>query len=334
MKNKLADYKKDIDEIDNILNLPEVKRDIALKEKLNNIKKGVSLEKSMARKLKIAFENKRGFKVFNDIKLDYNGITAQIDHLILTCYSAYFIESKSCYGTIHIDKNLNWKRIVNGQEHPFTQSPVNQSKEHEDFLYNILNENLGKVIGKFFGIQKHLSSYEGHHYIAIGHSADITGDGYEQLQDIVLKYDHVIEKIKEHHKKNAKGYLHIDKCNDDFKTLSSRELDKMEKLILEYDNSEASILQAFNIKIPQTEIDKTAIPPQPKRCNKCNAEMIIDYVRNYYWKCLKCGNHLPIKEKCSNCHIPMKVTKSNNKYSLICKKCNKQLPYYIAKPEK
>ena len=162
-----VDYEYKIDRINQAISYYE--KDKTLLKKLNSIKNGLYAEKDMAYKLDIHLDKYDDIMVINDLKIKHKDKTAQIDHLVLTCYSSYFIETKTSWGEIHIDANLDWFR----NNIPFNQSPINQSKDHEEILYAFLNSNLEKFRGKLLGMQKGIGSYVAHPYIAIGNKASI-----------------------------------------------------------------------------------------------------------------------------------------------------------------
>ena len=146
----------------------------------------LSAEKDMAYQLDIMFARSKDILVLNDVKIEYDGKTAQIDHLVLTCYSSYFIETKSSWGTISIDEYLDWTRCYEYKTENFDISPLIQSENHGKLLYGLLEVNIDQIMGKMFGLQKHIGSLKPHHYIAIGKKAKINGKGREKLKEQIM----------------------------------------------------------------------------------------------------------------------------------------------------
>ena len=127
---KQVDYKERIELINQALEQSEVKADKNKYYSLRNIKNGLYAEKDMAYKLDIAFGNHKEIMILNDIKVEFNGLTAQIDHLVLTCYSAYFIETKNSWGNISINEYRDWARYF-GNKRFNMDSPIRQSEDHQ-----------------------------------------------------------------------------------------------------------------------------------------------------------------------------------------------------------
>ena len=72
---------------------------------------GLYAEKEMAYYLDARFGGEPELLVFNDLKFEHRGLTAQIDHLVLSRWSAYFIETKSVSQKININADGQWARI-------------------------------------------------------------------------------------------------------------------------------------------------------------------------------------------------------------------------------
>ena len=91
-------------------------------------KAGYEAEKQMAFYLRRAFADQRDVFVFNDIKLQRNGETAQIDHLVLHPFGFYLVESKSVTGSITVNAQGEYTRQygkkVSGMKSPVTQVKI------------------------------------------------------------------------------------------------------------------------------------------------------------------------------------------------------------------
>jgi hypothetical protein len=145
---------------------------LILKEKnLKNLsnpkfKAGENAEKQMAFYLSRAFANQEDCYVINDLRIHYKNDTAQIDHLVVTQYGLFIIESKSVYGTITVNPNKEWSRtfnkIVSGMA-----SPVLQAEAQAKVIKNALNDNKDQMLGKLLGLQKGFGSCPVFVYVAI-----------------------------------------------------------------------------------------------------------------------------------------------------------------------
>lgn len=292
---------------------------------------GLKLEKEMAYFLDIKFKDCDYILVLNDLKVEYEGKTAQVDHLVLTCYSAYFIESKSVAGNLSVNEYGEWTRWY-GKNPVNMDSPLEQSKRHEDILLGLLASHVSEFLGKVIGFQKRLGSYTCHHYIAVSSKTHLSGKGREQLKGNLKKADQIAETILGYHKDHAKGHLGWiadDKDDDKFKTLTNKELKAMGDFLLANDISEDYLLKALNIQIPAKD-------PGPEtsseyeleifqgKCPECSNQMNILWgqrYKSYYWKCPSCNKNKSITDKCPNCKKKLWVKKDKKTYHIHCPDC-------------
>jgi len=87
------------------------------------LKAGEEAEKQLAYRLQRAFKKRDDCFVINDLRIVYDGDAAQIDHLVVSPYGLFIIESKSCYGTIAVNEFNEWSRTFNGRPEGM-QSPI------------------------------------------------------------------------------------------------------------------------------------------------------------------------------------------------------------------
>ena len=71
---------------------------------------GLNAEKNMAYYLNVTFGQNPELMVFNNLKIQHRDLNAQIDHLVLSRWSAYFIETKSVGHKININADGQWAR--------------------------------------------------------------------------------------------------------------------------------------------------------------------------------------------------------------------------------
>ncbi len=155
---------------------------------------GLYAEKEMAYHLDAHFGGNPELLIFNDLKFEHRGLTAQIDHLVLSRWSAYFIETKSVSQKININADGQWARVY-GKKYVNFESPLEQSRRHEAILFDLLESRLPDFMGKFLGLQKtfrkvidiqHLiavsvgATIQGHGKKAVGRSQTATDEGNEQ----------------------------------------------------------------------------------------------------------------------------------------------------------
>ena len=135
-------------------------------------KAGEDAEKQMAFYLQRAFRKRDDCFVINDLRVIHDGDVAQIDHLVVSPFGLFIVESKSVHGTISINQHGDWKRTY-GNDITGMPSPVLQAQEQGRILKELLRENTERVLGKFlFGkVQK------GFHYCPISTYVAISDSG-------------------------------------------------------------------------------------------------------------------------------------------------------------
>jgi hypothetical protein len=99
--------------------------------------KGAKGERRVARQLRRL--NKKEYTVLNDIYLKKDDQTTQIDHLILSIYGIFVIETKNYDGWIHgSEKSEYWKQTFYKEKERF-RNPVKQNWAHIFFLKDVLS---------------------------------------------------------------------------------------------------------------------------------------------------------------------------------------------------
>jgi len=112
---------------------------------------GLKAEKEMAYYLAARFGEHRDLAVFNNLKVEHRGMVAQIDHLVLSRWSAYFIETKSVGHKININADGQWARVY-GRKFRDIESPIEQSRRHETILFDLLESRRSEFMGKLLGM--------------------------------------------------------------------------------------------------------------------------------------------------------------------------------------
>jgi len=80
------------------------------------------------------------FRVFNDLLLQHNEETCQIDHIIISIYGIFVIETKNYSGWIFgNDSSDYWTQVIYKTKNKF-RNPIKQNWSHICFLKTILRE--------------------------------------------------------------------------------------------------------------------------------------------------------------------------------------------------
>ena len=86
------------------------------------------------------------YNVFNDVYLMVNGHSSQIDHVIISPYGIFVIETKNYSGTIYGSENAeNWTQYLNRNRYAF-RNPIKQNKSHVWAVKNTLHISTTSII--------------------------------------------------------------------------------------------------------------------------------------------------------------------------------------------
>ncbi len=104
--------------------------------------------------LRRAYKDRSNVHVLNDIKIQINGETAQIDHLICYSYGFIIVESKSIKGRVSINPEGEWSRSYKNEWFGI-KSPIKQALMQMAILKEFLKSNSDEMFGAaVFGVNK------------------------------------------------------------------------------------------------------------------------------------------------------------------------------------
>jgi len=223
---------------------------------------GLQAEKDMAYHLRVFFADRKPFAVFNNLKIEHNGLSTQIDHLVLTRWTAYFIESKSVSQVIMVNEHGEWARVYNRRYMPI-ESPVEQSRRHQETLYNFLWANRDQFQGSFLGLTWNIKRLlTPVHFIAISTHGQIKGRGRRKFPD-VKKADQIPAAILAYHESLNTGLLSNSDRDEDMDAFSRKSFPSVIEFLLRSNvaQSPEGQVQAFIADLPQ----KTETPSAGER---------------------------------------------------------------------
>lgn len=79
--------------------------------------------------------------VLQDLFLEHDGLTAQIDFLVLTPQRNFVIECKNLYGDIGINARGDFTRTFGSRKREGIYSPITQNQRHIDLIHAMLRDN-------------------------------------------------------------------------------------------------------------------------------------------------------------------------------------------------
>ena len=158
---------------------------------------------------------KNEYKILNDVFIETNGITHQIDHVVVSSYGIFSIETKQYNGFITGNKyDKNWIRHAGKNKYYYT-NPIRQNYGHVKALSELLNLDESKIFNVVCIPSKATLKVE--------HDGELVR--YDTLVDKVLSYKEIMIKnvdeivktinknnitdknIKKEHIQNIKNYI-------------------------------------------------------------------------------------------------------------------------------
>ena len=135
------DKARDIAELNALLSLPglnaSTKKQIT--QEIKNIQSGLKGEEETAYQMAVHYAESKNWMVIHDLRLEHNGMVAQIDHLILNRFmEIYVCESKRFSEGIAINEHGEFSAFYRGKAYGIP-SPIEQNNRHIILLNKLFN---------------------------------------------------------------------------------------------------------------------------------------------------------------------------------------------------
>lgn len=131
---------EDISELNNLLkeNIPDSTAK-KIQQEIKNIRAGAKGEKESAYEIDFHLGDRKNIAVIHNLRLEHNGIVAQIDHLFINrLLEIYVCESKHFAEGISVNDHGEFTAFYNKVPYGVA-SPIEQNKKHIQVLKNIFN---------------------------------------------------------------------------------------------------------------------------------------------------------------------------------------------------
>ena len=139
---KEADNRQsDLDELNALLALPHVNADTKqqIRQEIRNIQSGIKGETDAAFQINFHYENSHKWAVIHDLRLEFEGHAAQIDHLLINRFlEIYVCESKRFAEGIGFNEHGEFYRYSQGKPYAI-ESPIEQNNLHILLLKRLFN---------------------------------------------------------------------------------------------------------------------------------------------------------------------------------------------------
>ena len=190
---------------------------------------GVIGEEKVKRKL--AKLNSNMYKVINDVIFESDNRTVQIDHIVVSIYGIFVIETKNYGGKLYgSEKSTYWKQYIGKERHEF-YNPIKQNWAHIYALKVILENNIKNYKwGTYHSIiafdsradlnlrdiqsNVHIVSIDNLLY-TIGHFEEVclSIEKVEIIEKVIVQNNNLSKDYKEKHIENIKAKKnHINYC--------------------------------------------------------------------------------------------------------------------------
>lgn len=189
---KDSDVRKDIEYLESLVGKENVKDQDELLKQIKLLKYGIYGED------KIEFELANShipMFVLHDIRLEYEGSTAQIDFLVVTKRNTYIIECKNFYGNIEINSKGDFIRWVNKQPKG-VYNPITQNQRHKEVIKKLRKNNKKNFLTKI-GFDATFDSWH-KTIIVLANDKTYVNDRYapKEIKEQIMKADQLVAYIK------------------------------------------------------------------------------------------------------------------------------------------
>jgi hypothetical protein len=317
---------------------------------------GIKQEHDVAFYLRRAYKDRENVLVLNDLRIEHNGETAQIDHLIVYTYGFIVVESKSIRGEVNINEYGEWSRSYKGQWSGMP-SPIKQAELQITLLKQYLCANTEKIIGKFLGLQLGLGGRCYDVFSAI--SSDAIIDRSKAPKDLaakLVKSEFICDALDK--KMDFKKFFNlVGKMYDTRPSFSHDEMLHICRFLLAAPMASADAMPTQSSAVPAISAvrdeykaayrpvstansakkdNSKYMPPakaaslamQCKHCGACSGLTPHSGRYGYYTQCGSCGGNTPLKRVCPACSSPQtKVSKAKVTYRLKCDGCGASFIY-------
>lgn len=269
------------EELQNAATLDQHQKDW-LKDKMWAHRLGTQGEVAAAHYLDSYYRDSKNNAVIHDLRIEVDGHVAQIDHLIISPGSDfYMLETKNFTGNLTITEQGEFSVRYSGGRVWGIPSPIEQSKRHELVLRKLLVKL--KIKGRL-GLSPSF-----HHVVMVDPKATITRPNTKKFDTSdVIKADGFMTWRNEFIDKRAST---VDTIGSIFRFRNSDSIDAIARMIAKEHRPE-NLLALPDFMAPRLVVT-TPTPPEIQHKNRSKPEFTEPGDRQVkpYW-CFKCGNPL------------------------------------------
>ena len=137
--------------------------------------------------------------ILHDLYLEHEGLTAQIDYLIITRKHQFVVECKNLYGNIEINSAGDFVRTVTYGHHTKREgiySPITQNRRHLELIKKIRTAEKGNILTKALFEKNFYENYRS--IVVLSNPKTILNDRYakKEVREQVIKADQLAQYIR------------------------------------------------------------------------------------------------------------------------------------------
>lgn len=291
-------------------------------------KAGRAAEEQVAFYLRRAFVKEETLRIFNGIRLENNGDTAQIDHLSLHPWGFVIIESKSVRSRVRVNDHGEWMRSFNDSWHGMP-SPILQARRQGDFLHRYLQEHTDILRDKTLFRRRDFTNVMVDIVVAISDGGIVHRPRQLRI-DEVCKADQIVDQIRaillRYHTKP--------------RIFSASELERVCQFLLSHHRPHvypgSSVSDSTVRMYPSQLVSTIRVPTagKPYACRHCRsiALSVLHGRYGYYYKCKQCNGNTHIDNTCPQCHDRETIRQNGQYYLADCRRCATSTAFYPQVP--
>lgn len=228
---------------------------------------------------KILFELKHSnadMVVLHDIYIESaNGLSAQIDFLIVTPKIIFVVECKNLVGNINITADGSFIRTLTYGQHKHKEgiySPITQSERHLSVLKDVISENTNWL--KSFILKHNFNTFY-KPLIVLANPKTVLYDRYakKEIKDQVIRADQLISTIKSMNAQLKELPLTKKEILDLAQRLLNHNIDARKDYAVKYEELLKSIHATNNSKNSSTETNATS--NSELICPRCGSKLVL-----------------------------------------------------------
>lgn len=332
---KSADDKSDqLKLLENLLQHAPANSKAKIESYIRNLKAGLAGERKTSFYIDDYFKNSTGCFVIHDLRIDWRGRVAQIDHLLINrLFEVFVLETKHFHAGVKINESgefLRWNNFA--KKHEGMPSPLSQNERHIEILKDLFDQFIVLPTRLGFTLKP---SY--HSRVLVNPEARIDRPRKFDTRQ-VLKADDFCRDYQSH----TDGLDFLSTVSSLAKVVSSEEAEHVARqLIRMHKPLKPDFAAMFGVSPPTTlaakaenEVAQESKVYSGSRCSKCSSlNIAIEYGRyGYYFKCKDCEGNTAIKITCGMDGHKERIRKEGNVFYRECADCKTSKIFFTNAP--